>query len=247
MFPLPYPAPYSTLLYILFGLDLALLGGGLGLGRYDAEKAGRLPLAMRMGLSAILVLAAVLQWQLVGPPASGYGSWIFLGMTSGFLGDLIMAGLLPVALPLIGGMVGFGLGHLYYAVAFARMALALGVWDLRLALGVWVVAALVSIGLWHRFVRSPGGGILSGGALAYSLLMATMNALAISLAVRELRFLPLALGAVLFLASDLALGNWRIRGHKWQGVNDAIWVTYNLGQLLIVYSVAAALNAVPAS
>ena len=47
--------------------------------------------------------------------------------------------------------------------------------------------------------------------------------------------------------ADTLLGNWVIRGRSWPQVNDVIWITYKLAQLLIVYSVAAAANALLAS
>lgn len=244
MFPLPYRPPFDALLYALMGLDLALLGGGLLFGRYDPAKMGRLPLGARMGLSGLLVVAALLQRRLVAPPLAGCAGWVLLGMGLGFLGDLIMAEVLRVPSRLICGLLAFGLGNICYAGAFVGMSVALGLWELRLALAVWAAVALVAVGLWHRFVRRPGGDrILNGGALIYSLLMATINALAIALAVREARFIPLAVGTALFLTSDLLLGNWSIRGHAWKGANDAVWVTYNLGQALIVFSVAAAASA----
>lgn len=242
MFPLPYPAPWGALLYAFFGLDIALLGGGLLLGPLDAAQAGRLPLSVRMALSSLLVLAALAQWRLsAAAMAATYAFWVFLGMALGLLGDLVMAGLIPVPDRLICGMLVFGLGHIAYIVALAGLTVTLGLWSAPFNLAVWAVAALGAAGLWQLAVQKPGGPRpLNLAALGYSLLMATMNALAIALALRQTRFVPLALGALLFLMSDLILGNWTIRGHARRRVNDLVWATYNLGQLLIVASVAAA-------
>ena len=80
--------------------------------------------------------------------------------------------------------------------------------------------------------------MLNLGSLAYGWLIGTVVALAIGVALQDSRFVPLALGTLLFLASDFVLGNWVIRGHAWRSVNDVIWMTYVSGQLLIVYSVA---------
>lgn len=240
MFPLPYPEPYRTLVTALFGLDLALLAGGLLFG--PPERTGRLPLAVRMALSALLVLAALAQWRLsAGTPNATYALWVFLGMALGMVGDLVMAGLIPVPERLVCGMLVFGLGHLAYIVALAGLVSGLGLWPAPLVPAVWAAVALASAGLWQVAVRKPGGPqVLNLGALGYSLLLATVNALAIALAIRQPRYVPLALGALLFLASDLILGNYAIRGHARRRVNDLIWVTYNLGQMLIVLSVAAA-------
>jgi hypothetical protein len=248
MFPLPYQGALAWLLYALFGLDVLLLASGLAVGRFDPAQMGRLPLRLRMSLSAILVFAALLQWRLAHPPLSGYAGWVFLGMAFGLLGDLIMAGLVWVPDRLVFGMLVFGLGHIYYVVALAGIATALGLWAGSLSVALWALVAAAAFVLWHRFVRKPRGDrTLNLGALVYSLLLATLNAFALSLASRDARFIPLAAGALLFLASDLVLGNWNIRGRTWKGVNDVVWVTYNLGQLLIVYSVAAAINVAAAA
>jgi uncharacterized membrane protein YhhN len=240
---MPYPAPYGAILCALFGIDLFLLATGLVFGRPDPAQSGHLPRPLRLSLSAILVAAALLQWRLgAGGPGASYALWIFLGMALGFLGDLVMARLIPVPNRLIYGMLVFGLGHLAYIVALIGLAGALS--HSRLQWAVGAIVALAALVLWERCVQKPGGPqALNVAALVYSLLMAAVVALALNLALHQARFIPLALGALLFLTSDLILGHWVIRGHAWPRVNDAIWITYNLGQLLIVSSVAAALSA----
>ncbi len=249
MFPLPYASLDNGLLYLLLGADVLLLAGGLTFGPMAADGTGRLPRPLRMALSAILVVAAFVEWRAsVGTPVAGYGGWVLLGMGLGFLGDLIMAEVIPAPDRLIGGMLAFGLGHIVYVIALAHVTAALGLWQAPVSLMLWALLAGLGIALWHGLVQRPGGRReQNAAALVYSLLMATMNAFAIGLALRQARFLPLALGALLFLASDTVLGHWAIRGHVWKRVNDVVWITYNLGQMLIVYSVAAALNAVLAA
>ena len=97
---------------------------------------------------------------------------------------------------------------------------------------------LVTRGGW-----AGGARVLNGAALIYGLLMAVPSAMALALAFRDGRFAPLAAGTLLFMVSDTVLGNRVIRGHFWPRVNDLVWVTYNLAQLLIAYSTAAAANA----
>jgi len=250
LFSLPYPAPLNLVLGTLLGLDLLFLCGGLILGRPDQTGAGRLALPLRMSLSAFLVVAALIQWRGVTPGTAlaAYAGRILVGMALGFVGDLVMARLIRTPEPLISGMVCFGLGHLAYILAFAGLSAALPQGAIWADLAAGAVLAVAALALWARFVRKPGGsGVLSFGALVYSLLLAAMNAGAIALATREARFVPLVLGTLLFLLSDLVLGNWRIRGHAWRGVNDVVWVSYNLGQMLIVFSVATAAGVVVGS
>jgi len=245
MFPLPYKSPWAEILYALFGLEMALLAGGLVFGRLNKEQTGRLPLPLRMLLSALLVVAAFLGWQAGarGTPTQTFATLIFLGMAAGFVGDLIMAGLIPVSERLIFGMVEFGLGHLFYIAAFLNLTIRSGfsgIWTQAIAL-----AALLGFcsWAWYAQVRKPGGSkVINVGSLVYGLLIGVMAALAVALAVHNARYITLAAGALLFLASDFILGNWVIHGHVWKSVNDVVWATYVCGQLLIVYSVAAALN-----
>ena len=246
MFPLPYAQPWAWILYALFALELALLAGGLAFGKLNAEQTGRLPRPLRMLLSALLVLAAFIGWQAGarGTPVQTYAGLIFLGMAAGFLGDLIMARLIPVPERVLFGMGAFGLGHLFYLAAFLHLAFRSGVGQLWLPL--FTLAGVLGLcgWAWYTQVRRPGGSrALNAGSLAYGLLVGAMAALAIVLAGQDSHYLPLAAGAMLFLISDFVLGNWVIRGHVWRSVNDVIWAAYVSGQLLIVYSVAAALHA----
>jgi hypothetical protein len=245
LFPLPYQAPLAHLLYALFAAVPFLLGGGLLLGKMNAEQTGRLPRPLRMLLSALLLLAAFLQWKYgAGPGAMRVCSrLVLLGMAASFAGDLIMARLVPVPKRLIFGMAAFALGHVFYVSAFAHLLLNLP----PVGAGVTgtVIAAVLAFGVWawHRFVRDPDRSkVINIGSLLYGLLLGLSASLAILLAFADSHYVGLAAGGLLFLLSDLVLGNWVIRGHVWRSVNDVIWLTYVVGQLLIVYSVAATIH-----
>ena len=245
MFPLPYRPPVSVVLYVLFFLELALLGGGLAFGKLNREGTGHLPRPLRMCLSTILVIAAFLTWQsgARGTPAEVYAALLLLGMAACFVGDLIMAELIPVPNRLIFGMIAFGIGHLFYIVAFLSLRLQFGLPSTWSQLGILAAMLAFCLWAWRTYVRKPGGSkAINIGSLVYGLLIGVMTSLAIGLAVQQTRLAPLAVGAALFLASDFVLGNWRVRGHVWKPVNDAIWTAYACGQLLIVYSVATVLN-----
>ena len=105
-----------------------LLVGGLLLGKPDAERRNRLPRAVRMALSVTLLAAALVWWQAgtAGTPLARFGLWIAVGMACGLLGDLFMAGLIvPKPRNVIFGILSFGVGHIFYIVAFRQAALAL--------------------------------------------------------------------------------------------------------------------------
>jgi hypothetical protein len=159
------------------------------------------------------------------------------------VGDLIMARLIPVPNRLIFGMVAFAVCHVFYIFAFAHLLpksppVGAGVTGIvlaaMLALGVWA---------WYSLVRNPSRSrAINTGSLLYGLLFGLSASLAILLAIADSHYMGLAAGTLLFMLSDLILGSWVIRGHVWRSVNDVIWLTYVIGQLLIVYSVAAAFN-----
>ena len=245
MFPLPYEPPLNWLLYGLFGLELALLIGGLVLGKLNEEGTGRLPRPLRVVLSALLVAAALLGWLggMRTAVVQGFALWILLGMAAGHIGDLIMAKLIPVPERVVFGMIAFGVGHLLYTAAFLRLALQSGCADPAVLFVVMGAMFVVCSWAWYTYVRQPARSkVLNVGSLVYGWLIGIMVALTLVLAACDAHYLALAVGALLFLVSDFLLGNWVIRGHVWRSVNDAIWLTYVSGQLLIVYSVAAALN-----
>ncbi|MGQ9493232.1 MAG: lysoplasmalogenase family protein [Anaerolineae bacterium] len=245
MFPLPYRYPFNLFLYALFVLEFVLLMMGLAFGKLNKERTGRLPRPLRMLLSALLVLAALLGWQggAHGTPLQNYAILIFLGMAAGFVGDLIMAELIPVPNRLIFGMIEFSIGHLFYIAAFLNLLQSHFVAMRVNLIGLLIAILGFCVCAWYSYVRKPGGSkVMNVGSLVYGLLIGTMVTLAVVLAIGDAHFVPLALGAWLFLASDFILGNWVIRGHVWKSVNDVIWVAYVCGQLLIVYSVAAALH-----
>jgi len=197
-----------------------LLAGGLILRKTNEEQTGRLPRALRLLLSAILTIAALLGWQggATGTPVQWYATLIFLGMAAGSVGDWIMAGLIPVPQRLIGGMAALGLGHLFYIAALLNLTIRSE--DGSMCASILAVAVMLSLATWawNAHVRNPDRStLINVVSLIYGLLIGGMGA--------------------------LMWGKWMIGDHAWKCVNDAIWVTYVCGQLLIVYSVAAALNA----
>jgi hypothetical protein len=80
-------------------------------------------------------------------------------------------------------------------------------------------------------------------ALPYALLLASTAGVATGLALQDTAFWPMAAGAALFLLSDLILAAQLFNGRRFRLIDDVIWLTYGPGQMLIVYSVAAALGA----
>jgi hypothetical protein len=242
-FPLAQPWQQALLLGAL-AVWAALLFGGFLFGRRNTEGTRRMPTWTRMASSFTLVVAAWLWYGFTREtPVGSYALLIALGMTLGFLGDLFLAPLIPVSQPTLAGIAAFGLGHIAYLAALVGFANAHGLnapgprWG---ALAVWLLIGLVG---WYLVgFRGQKPTTLHWAALPYALLLASLAGVATGLALQSSLFIPLAIGAALFLLSDLILAGELFSGLSFPLIGDVIWLTYGPAQALIVYSVASALR-----
>jgi hypothetical protein len=227
----------------LLALWAALLFGGFAFGKLNAEGTRRMPTWIRMASSLTLVVAAWSWYAFTRETAAGaYSLFVAFGMTLGCLGDIFLAELLPLKQPVLAGIAAFSLGHIAYIAAILSFADVHGLnapgprWG---AEAVWLLVGLVS---WY-FVVYHGGkaATLHYAALPYALLLASTAGFATGLTLQAPAFAPLAVGAVLFLASDLILAAELFNNRTFPLIGDVIWLTYGPAQALIVYSVNAAL------
>lgn len=229
----------TPLLLVLAILWAGLLFGGFLFGNRWADGSRRMPVWTRMTSSLTLVIAA---WALFlfAPDARAYTLPVAVGMTLGFLGDLFMAKLIPVSQHVLGGMGSFGAGHVFYIVGFLATAAALNMPVNAWAWGVWLLIGAVGwlIAVW---VGAKERGAMHVMALPYALLLSSTAGVATGLALADARFLPLALGAALFLLSDLILAARLFRGTHFPLIDDVVWLTYGPAQFLIVFSSLAVL------
>jgi hypothetical protein len=243
----PVDGAARWLLYALLLLWAGLLAGGLLLGKPDAERRNRLPRPVRMALSATLLAASLVWWQAgtAGTPLSGFGLWIAVGMAFGLLGDIFMAGLIvPKPKNVIFGILAFGVGHIFYILAIRQAAGVLGLGSGPVWLWSLVIYLAAAVLLWVLLIREPGRGpVLNYGTLGYSLLLTAMGGAAMALALQDASFIPLAVGGLLFIVSDLILGSELMRRTHFPSIGDVIWTTYTVAQMLIVFSSGAALAA----
>jgi hypothetical protein len=217
-----------------------LLFGGFMVGTLDTERTRRMPTWTRMASSCTLVIAGWSFFWLYR--VSGGCTFVLLiavGMTLGFIGDLFMAKLLPLKEYFLGGIAAFGLGHIAYI--FAQLVLGaqydLGRrWD---ALIVWLVIGLAG---WYIVVyRTPTRSMLHYAALPYALLLSSTAGIATGLALQAPVFIPLAVGATLFLLSDLILAARLFNNLYFYLIDDVVWLLYGPAQMLIVYSIGSTL------
>ncbi len=240
------PQPVRVLIGALMVVYAGLLVFGFAFGELSPDRANRLPKPARMLMSVILVIVAFLLWEAgsAGTELDTYGLLIALGMTFGLLGDLILADYVPALKGVVFGIIAFGIGHVLYIAGYLRLSAVLGLSDVRVrwvSLGIGLVVGLVA---WFLLARTTDGDpILNYGSLGYALLLGGMVAMAASVAAQDGRFVPMAIGAALFMLSDMILANRLFHDNVWYLVGDVVWVTYTIGQALIVFSVAVAVEA----
>jgi hypothetical protein len=218
-------------------LAFGLLFGGVAFGKnaLNGRTRNRIPLSIRMLSSALILLAALIltrQRSSIARLSAG-------GMAFGFLGDLVMAEVVPVPQHVIGGMLSFGVGHGLYLRALTLLGRRRGLISDRASLiGLGFGWGIALVG-WWVLARSPARGVLiNGAALAYALLLGSMAGLAGALAAQDRTLVPLATGGSLFLLSDLILAGAIFRETFFPYIGDVIWLTYLSGQALIINSLA---------
>jgi len=229
-------------LIVLLVLWAVFLFGGFAFGHESVTQ--RMPRWTRMASSATLVVAAF-SWYLfaAGGTAKSYALFIAIGMSFGLLGDLILAGFFPGGRNVLGGIIAFGIGHIFYITAILRLSNQLGLDDPARRWGALVVWLLIGVVAWYFLIfRGQETTVLHWAALPYALLLASTTGLATGLALQAPSFTLLAVGAALFLFSDLILGAEMFSGLKFNSIGDVIWLTYGPGQMLIVYSVGTAVK-----
>ena len=95
--------------------------------------------------------------------------------------------------------------------------------------------------LWYMAaVRHQEPDTLRVAMLPYAVLLAATLGVGAGVVIRQRSLLPFALGASLFLVSDLVIAAEKFSGLYFPLIGDFIWITYGTAQMLIVYSVGGA-------
>lgn len=182
------------------------------------------------------------------PTQYNYGLLIIAGLVFGMLGDIYLD--LKWVYPndmktyLNSGFVFFGIGHLFYIPAlFAQTELMLGkgsgLKNLFIALAVGLVVAVGNL-LLEKPMKQDFGSFRAI-VTVYCFVIATMVGYSVVSAIRTANkaFIVYAVGAVLFMISDLVLSPMYFAKGKNTPTNFIInHVTYYAGQYLIALSIS---------
>lgn len=205
---------------------------------------------LKAGSSVILVAGAWF-WAITSSPVlRSAATLIAIGMTLGCLGDAspLLGPLWPDPQRTLANMVLFGIGHTAYIGACLQLRRLEGLTDRRAvwrnAIVLWLILGAVA---WYVTARmGPHHRVMQIPALAYTLLLATTVGVTCGLAGQNRRYLPMAFGAVLFLVSDLLLALWIFHDVVYRPF-DLVWLSYGVGQMLIVYGSAWAMRSLDPS
>lgn len=196
--------------------------------------------------SAALAAAAWINWLWRGgdrlAPACAS---IAAGMTLGMLADLYGAcKALRFTEPLAMIVPLFALGHVFYIAGMLTLARYLQLtsrpgWSRGFVIAV-VLYNLAGLALWAALVHpSDDLPAMHFPTAAYTFFLATAAAVMATVTCFDRRFLPVGVGGLLFLVSDGFLAV-RLFQDNWGHLGDLCWITYGIGQMLIVYGVIAA-------
>ncbi|HEC22875.1 MAG TPA: hypothetical protein ENI95_08160 [Chloroflexi bacterium] len=233
-----------SVLFLIWGIAYIV---GMIVGRPEATPWRRLsPVAKIVMIGVTLAFGGI--WWLGfarGTVAAAYAVWIMLGLTAGGVADLVLADLFPLEKPELPAMGIFGIGHVLYIVAMLTLRRLLG---LRAGASLFA-AALISVAagvlVWNFLIRNPEGSRrLNIGSLVYGILLLLAAGLAIELAIEAGGMAILALGLSLFAVSDLILAQDLIRHRRFPLIRDVVWIIYSTAQVMIAFSIGAALRLV---
>lgn len=222
-------------------LILVLLLIGIWRGNYSNERDAKIPKMWELPQSFILFIAALIWLRGVD---SRY-VLIVAGIGLGFLGDLFMANVFRMKEHVPFGMLAFALGHVCYLLVFQMLANDLSLTSSGIFILSIVLCWLFAVVVWVILIRSPKLGAIQYAALIYGLFLATVAGGAVGLALQSPRFVPLAIGTLVFMLSDLLIGAQLFAQKHFRYLGDVIWVTYILAQLLIVGTLTTVAATIP--
>lgn len=239
--------PVAIVLGTLFVLWAVALVGSLLLELTNTPLAHSTVSWLLRSTSPLLVLIGWLLY--AGGPRDGLGAvrlLVALGMSVSCVGDVVMGQIIPTPEPILTGIAVFGTAHIIYIIAFAVVAGRFGPTSSRVRAASIALAVAVGVACWSIFVRTPAAAVaLNIGALVYALIIGSMGGMALSLALQNRRFIATAIGAGLFMLSDVILGARALRDVHWSLIGETVWWSYIIGQMLIVWSIGTLRQAAP--
>ncbi len=202
---------YAWVLLAAYGLTAVVDWLAVARGQRDLESVAK---------PAVIAVLGLLAWLLRADSVS-YGVALLVALGLSLLGDVLL--LSDSQRRFHAGLVAFLLAHLAYIVAILRLPGPGPIWP-----GVGLVTLAGVLAIWWFWPRLRADWLGQAPVLLYAVVVVAMTALAWASG-----HLVLAVGATLFLLSDLSIG-WLRFGGSLPGDRVPTMVTYHLAQLLLV-------------
>ena len=232
---------------VLVGLGSVWLGAfvsGMLLGQPNEDRSKRLARWAKLLMIAVTLIVGALWWlgYAVGTSAAAFALRIFLGLVACAVGDVLLAGLIPLRRADVLSLVGFGIGHLFFIAGVLQMRGVLGASNLLPVLVATGVGVAATAAAWFYLIRSPGGSrTLNIASLIYGVLLGASVAIAVGLTVETGALVVMSLGLILFMLSDFLVAQHLIRKRNlFPYMRDAMWLVYSTAQVLIAFAIGAA-------
>lgn len=196
--------------------------------------------------AVIVVLSLVNYIDLKGGKWAKYSLFMFIGMICGFIGDLLMAGIIYITpIEILNGVILFGIGHVIYLIGLKERSPLLlksqpseGGRLMTRNLLIWIVSIVLVLLLFFSTVFNPTYYVVSIGLLGYGILLVTVLSFALTKWFDEF---PLTFRAAIFTGFFLFIfSDWLIGVHH---LTDSyflsgpwVGITYIFAQLLIQLS-----------
>lgn len=233
------PREHRIILWVLMLGWLGLIVVGAITGEPNESETQKIPLLYKEACTFLLAICAAVWWGGAVGALRAFAMLVCFGMTCGFWGDLVMGNLVvvPGIDRLIVGMLVFGACHVFYIAAFRRLARILkATRPLPWAAGILIMLA-AGFASWALFVQTPDADALRNwGSLGYALLISAMAGCALGITLQKPAMVLTFIGGALLITSDVLLASYVFRDNKWFLVDDGVWLIFNVGQALIVFS-----------
>lgn len=195
------------------------------------------PIRMTISFTFLLFVLIKLFCQ---KPASYY-KFLALGLLACFTGDLFLSDVIPISASFLGGMAAFGTAQILFICVFVKILKAnrIKVFNRRLLRSMLILYSICSVIYIIIAKYSTTSTEIKLGILGYSLLLCTMASFAISLTNINNRCWIIAIGAILFVISDMIIGLTGFDILYIPAKDFVIWGTYVAALMGMVYGISS--------
>jgi hypothetical protein len=221
------------IIYIVIQIALFLTGCAIN----ASTPSGNFPIPIKVVLSLSFVIAAFMISN--NKKKNPYTGYVKIGMLFCFIGDIINLNIIPginMDISTYLSITAFGLAHVFFSLAFIKTARSHGlpIFNKLFFIGI-IFFWTVTISSWWFLVFSVNKSFLAYGVLFYGLWVSTMAAFSLVLMKIQKSYILTAMGAFMFIISDLFLAATGIGGIKVFYRDAIIWATYILALMGIIY------------